>query len=222
MTTVELLTILALIAGPILAVLVTRIIDRYRMKRDRRLDVFRTLMCTRRTPVSPDHVRALNLVEIEFQSVPPVLDAWEQLFRRFTDRGSRHRDEEIHDGLSDDEKLARNDRYNQRNRQEEDQLLAKLLHAMAKELGYKIEQIDILSRGYYPQGLTDIDVQQSAIRYLFAQMFARKRGLPIEIFNPAQVSAPVQETEKPLPPIVQPAEQEKVDEEPAQQSADPK
>jgi hypothetical protein len=60
----------AIVAGtltsPIIAVIVTRLMDDRRSKRDRRWAIFETLMLTRRTPLSLDHVMALNRVEIEF------------------------------------------------------------------------------------------------------------------------------------------------------------
>lgn len=200
MTTIEALTITALFVGPILAVLVTRIIDFRRSKRERRLDVFRTLMRTRRTPVSPEHVTALNLVEIEYQGVRSELTAWEELFRHFTLNPPRHRDEEVNADLTREQKSAREDRYNQRVQSERDQLLAKLLHAMAKFLGYRIEQIDILSRGYYPQALSDIDLQQYAVRHLLTQMSLGKRGLPVEILTRTEDNTSPGQGEKALLP----------------------
>jgi hypothetical protein len=41
------------------------------------MDVFRTLMRTRRMRLNPDHVGALNLVEIEFYRQADVIAAWE-------------------------------------------------------------------------------------------------------------------------------------------------
>ena len=41
-------TIVAVLVGPILAVLITRIIDDQRASKARRMDIFRTLMRTRR------------------------------------------------------------------------------------------------------------------------------------------------------------------------------
>jgi hypothetical protein len=69
-------TIVAVLAGPILAVWVTRRIDESRLKQTRRMEVFRTLMRTRRMRLNPDHVGALNLVEIEFHGEVPVIEAW--------------------------------------------------------------------------------------------------------------------------------------------------
>jgi len=58
--------VIATLAGPVLAVIVTRIVDDGRLRRTRQMEVFRTLMASRRTPLSIDRVKALNLVEIEF------------------------------------------------------------------------------------------------------------------------------------------------------------
>ena len=78
--TFEWISLAAILVGPILAVLATRFLDNRRSARDQRLAVFKTLMRTRRTPTVPDHVGALNLVEIEFANDGPVLSAWRALF----------------------------------------------------------------------------------------------------------------------------------------------
>jgi hypothetical protein len=62
------LTVLAIVIGPIAAVAITRWLNDRRDQRNRRMDIFRTLMRTRRSPMSPDHVGALNLIEIEFSN----------------------------------------------------------------------------------------------------------------------------------------------------------
>lgn len=56
----------AMIAGPILAVQAQKIIESLQRKRDRRLTLFFTLMSTRATRLAPDHVSALNMIDIEF------------------------------------------------------------------------------------------------------------------------------------------------------------
>jgi hypothetical protein len=71
MTLVEGLTIFALIVGPVAAVCITRWLDQARVVKDRQLDVFRALMRTRKAAQSPDHVNALNLVEIDFTKTNP-------------------------------------------------------------------------------------------------------------------------------------------------------
>src|SRR5688572_28732942 len=69
-------TIVAIIYGPIKAVEITRRLDREREALGRKRHVLATLMRTRRTSMHPDHVGALNLVQLEFHETPKVLAAY--------------------------------------------------------------------------------------------------------------------------------------------------
>ena len=60
------ITIVALFLGPILAIQVQKLIEAKKEKRDRRFDIFKTLMATRAERLSTEHVQALNLIDIEF------------------------------------------------------------------------------------------------------------------------------------------------------------
>ena len=62
----DVLIVIAVILGPILAVQAQKMIEAWRNKREKRITVFRVLMATRGTPISPHHVEALNLIDIEF------------------------------------------------------------------------------------------------------------------------------------------------------------
>jgi hypothetical protein len=73
--------VIATLLGPVLAVYVTRKIDEARAEKARKLEIFRALMRTRKAGLSPDHVNALNLTEIEFHGVPDVLSAYNTLMR---------------------------------------------------------------------------------------------------------------------------------------------
>ena len=65
----EWITLTAILVGPVFAILVSRRLEHLRDQRTRKMDVFRTLMRTRRTPIHTDHVGALNLVEIELRMI---------------------------------------------------------------------------------------------------------------------------------------------------------
>ena len=149
----DLLTLAAIVFGPLLGAWFALWLQGRREKRDRRFDIFRTLMRTRRTPIWPDHVGALNLVEIEFSDNPEVIRAWKALFEHFGQPQPRHPDEELPDGLGEAEYLEREKRYNVRIGQERHSLLSKLLHAIGKDLGFNIEQLEIFEGGYTPQGV---------------------------------------------------------------------
>src|SRR5258708_29650788 len=60
------LVVLATIAGPVVAVQAQKFIERAREKREGRRRLFYALMGTRAARVAPGHVRALNMIDLEF------------------------------------------------------------------------------------------------------------------------------------------------------------
>ncbi len=158
-------TIVAVLVGPILAVLVTRWVDASRLKYNRRMDVFRTLMRTRRIRLNADHVGALNLVEIEFHGEPAVIDAWRAYWRH------------LHSVMP----VAVNDQ--QQFFGEQDRLLSRLLHAIAKSLKFGIEQLDILEGGYAPQGWFTDEQAGRELRTLVLEILNGQRGVPVVPLN---------------------------------------
>lgn len=185
----EILTIIALVGGPIAAVLVTRHLDDKRQYASRRMDVFRTLMRTRRTVLHPDHIGALNLVEIEYSNDKHVLTAWKALFTNFGSSQGRLEAEKI-DGLTDASDIERrNQIFGTRLGQERQTLLAKLLHAMAKALGFKIEQLEIFEGGYTPQFWANIEIDQETIRKYVVDLAKGRNVVPMAVIDARQAPA---------------------------------
>lgn len=60
------LSVIAVLASPLVALQVSTFLARRQTAADRRRDVFRTLMATRAMRFSPQHVEALNAIDIEF------------------------------------------------------------------------------------------------------------------------------------------------------------
>jgi len=158
-------TIVAVLLGPILAVLVTRFVDERRLKHTRRMEVFRTLMRTRRMRLTPEHVGAINLVEIEFDGESPVLDAWKAYWGH------------LHQTVPTDQAQQR------QFFQDQDGLLTRLLHAIAKSLGFKIEQLDIFQGGYVPQGWLNDEQTARELRALTLDILNGRRGIPVVPLN---------------------------------------
>jgi uncharacterized protein DUF6680 len=176
-------TIIAVLVGPILAVVVTRYIDEGRLKQTRRMDVFRTLMRTRRMRLTPDHVGALNLVEIEFYGEKVVIESWKAYW----------------------EHLCLQPPVDQTQQQQffrhQEGLLTKLLHAIATTLKFNIEQMEILEGGYIPQGWIDDDQSVRVMRALILEILHGRRGLPIVPLNfSSQNPYPPAPAEVPPPP----------------------
>ena len=61
-----LLTILAVLIAPILALFLSIWWNNRQEAKKRRIDIFRTLMATRTMGLSPVHVEALNRIDVEF------------------------------------------------------------------------------------------------------------------------------------------------------------
>jgi hypothetical protein len=178
--------IFATFAGPIAAVLVTRGVDNLRDKERRRLEVFRSLMRTRRMPLSQEHVSALNLVEIEFISKPKVIAAFKALLS--------HYDSGYGANKTLDELKAANDKA--------DALRTTLLSAIAVVLGYNFEQMDILRGSYMPQGWgVELD-EQTAVRKGLAELLSGRRPLPIYVAQSPPTATPTDNNEpaSPFPP----------------------
>lgn len=73
-------TVAAIIFSPLIALEIQKRLDDRRAKFDRKMSIFRKLMTTRATQLSPAHVEALNSIEVEFYALSgpdkKVLDAW--------------------------------------------------------------------------------------------------------------------------------------------------
>jgi len=177
----ELITLIALVAGPVIAVLIARHLDDRRAKRNRQLDIFRTLMRTRRMTISPDHVGALNLVEIEFQEVPSVINEWTVYINHLFTEHSKLTNEQTDDKTSQEEWGRRTDIYNKRINGERAKLLAKLLHSISRVLNFKIEQLDIFEGGYMPVAWNDIEMQQEAIRRFAVGLYLGTHKVPVAV-----------------------------------------
>ena len=161
-------TIVAILMGPVLAVLVTRWVDIRRAKRDRQWDIFRTLMRHRRTAMNVDFVGALNLVEVEFAKSAEVVAAWRELLGKFELLAN-----------AGPEQLQQLD-------VERSQSQARLLNAIAKKLGIEVEQLDIFFGGYSPRAWFELENEQAQIRQWLAGVASGHQAFPVVVYPPPQ------------------------------------
>lgn len=162
------ITTVAIIVGPLTAVLVTVYLERRRQNYERRHNVFRSLMKTRRTFLSPEHVEALNLIEIEYHGHKGVLDSYEKLFDYFVNSIAKR----------DDEKEQS---FEARKAEFHSDLLSALLLEMSKDLGYNKNQFEILRGGYSPILHGQIEEDQGKIRKLLAGLHDGKMAIPVAV-----------------------------------------
>ncbi|MEI4233077.1 DUF6680 family protein [Roseovarius sp. D22-M7] len=180
------ITTAAIVLGPVVAVIITFLLQKRSDLRQRKLFVFRSLMTTRKTPLSPERVQALNLVEVEFHKEKNVLDKFERLLRTYNDQ-VRWR--------SDDTEI-RNEVI-----KEVDDRTAELLREMGSVLGYRLENLDLLRGGYYPEAFSTLEKQQEEIREFLVGLNKGIRHLPtavVDVRHPQKILDQARETDEVL------------------------
>lgn len=165
----NILTIIALIVGPIAAIQIQEYLDKGRQEKRRKLNTFRELMVTRSTALSPRHVEALNAIQMEFSSdnaeEKKVIDAW-QLYIN-------------HLNHLDRDNLAA---WNAKSID----LLIDLLFQMATFLGYRdFNKARIKSESYLPQYFADIEKEQNDLRQAAIEVFKGKQPLQVNVTEEA-------------------------------------
>ncbi|GAA0288301.1 DUF6680 family protein [Rhodovulum strictum] len=180
-------TAAAAVIGPAVAVWITRKSDDRKEVQARRMDIFRTLMRTRRIPIHFEHVGALNLIEIEFAKDAPVIAAWKEYLRVLSEPTPPEGDIVAHTQL----------------RQRRDTHLTKLISTIAKALKFNVEQMDIFEGNYIPQGWHDEDWEQKAVRKALLEVLSSRRPVLFQPYTPSQGTGPY----PPAPQIPVPADQ---------------
>ena len=166
---IEWLTIIAVLAGPVLAVQAQKFIERRGAKKQRKIQIFKTLMGTRGTVLSPLHVEALNLIDVEFtdrnSTDRRVLNAW-ALYR---DHLARKTD----------------DRYDPQSVSawfdKSQELLTRLLYEMGQALGYQFDEVHIKRGAYVPQAHFFIEEEQNFIRRELVRILKGETAFPMKV-----------------------------------------
>jgi hypothetical protein len=64
--------------APLAALQIQTYIEKMKIKKAKKMDVFKILMATRATPFNFEHVKALNMINIEFYGDLEVINAWKE------------------------------------------------------------------------------------------------------------------------------------------------
>ncbi len=170
------LSIIAIITGPLIALGLQRRAEDRREKRQARLWVFRTLMMHRATPLAYSYVQALNLIDVVFNSESKrektVRTGWKILLNHLTKDQGRPDFGDVNRTLT-----------------------AKLLADMGLCLGYDFDEVYLKEHAYQPIGHGTVEEEQHAIRKLQLQVLQGVRRIPVAIF-------PDQFPDVVLPPVL--------------------
>lgn len=163
------LLIVSTALGPILAVQAQKWVEVFRERRNRKLGIFQTLMATRAARVSPDHVRALNMIDLAFYGSRPlgiarrsraeqrVLDAWHEYHNHLNIKA---------DEASVPVWVANSD-----------ELFTNLLFAIAEDLSYTFDRVQLKTGSYSPMAHGAIEADQTTIRKLLVKLLSGDRAL---------------------------------------------
>lgn len=165
MTIADWLMITAVFLGPIVAVRLTRYLDNQKEIREKKVNIFKTLMATRAYTVSWAHVEALNRIDLEFdkdnKKEREVIESWKEYLDLLNNTAIP----------IEQWGVKRVD------------LLVELLHKMARVLNYDFDKTHIKNSSYSPRAHGETEDQQAALRKGLIEVLDGKRPLPMSITN---------------------------------------
>lgn len=161
----DLAAIAATLLSPLIAVQVTRYLDRRNAAMARKLDIFKALMATRSYRLLPAHIEALNSIELEFsprsKNEALVVDAW-HVYR---------------------EHLVSQEMEEATWRKTQDRLLSSLLKRMGGVLGYSFSEADILANAYAPLEHGLASSEADSVRHLTVEVLNGLRPLLVRVHD---------------------------------------
>ncbi|MDE2985534.1 MAG: hypothetical protein OXU69_12580 [Gemmatimonadota bacterium] len=161
MSLTDALMVAAVLLAPLIAIQISVFLENRRETRQRRLNLFRTLMMTRAARLVPDHVNALNMIDIEFSGSDSkskeVRAAWKAYLDilNSTDLSGEVWNEKALD------------------------LFVDLLHHLAAHVGYDFDRTHLRRNAYFPRGFGETEMDQLAIRTGVRELLEGKRALPV-------------------------------------------
>ena len=190
MTTIEWLTIVAILVGPIVAVGITLWIEDRRKKHEAKLITLRILMSTRDLPSDPSYQIAVKLVPIEFHGCSAVIDGHRE-FLEATNADT--------EGKTPEQLRAINDRISVK--------LTRLLFEMSRAAGLKIRETDIQTGSFGTRGFFYRDEimqdSQRAMRDVANILWMQTRLLAGETWEQITACPSSAETEGATPPKIE-------------------
>ena len=168
METKDWLFIVATLLGPILAVQAQKWVERFREKRGQKFKIFRSLMATRAARLSPEHVQALNMIDVAFYGGS---------FRSHTERAVLDAWKEYLDHLNSPVTPENGNIWSAR----QIELFSNLLYAISKDLGYSYDKVQLNKGAYSPMAHGNIEAEQGKIRELMIKVFRGEQPVKMAI-----------------------------------------
>lgn len=169
----DLAMICAVLLGPILAVQAQKAVESLQEKKRRKISLFEQLMATRAARLAPEHVRALNMVDLVFYGErvlgilhrttreQRVIDAWKEYLDHLNNKLD---DTQISLWVA-----------------QGDELFTNLLYAVAQDLGFKFDRVQLKRGAYTPVAHGEIEAEQTELRKAALSLVTGKHALNMNV-----------------------------------------
>lgn len=163
----------ATVLGPILAVQAQKAVEAFRERRQRKTLLFEQLMATRAARLSPEHVRALNMIDLVFygertfglsrrsSKEQRILDAWKEYLDHLNNKTS-------------DDQLALWGAQS-------DELFTNILFAISQDLGYTFDRVQLKRGAYSPIAHGEIEAEQTELRKATLSLVTGQHALKMNV-----------------------------------------
>ena len=169
----DLPVVIATLLGPILAVQAQKAVEAIRERRLRKAFLFEQLMATRASRVSPEHVRALNMIDLVFygdrvlgisrrtSKEQGVLDAWKEYLDHLNNKPG---DGQLSPWAT-----------------KGDELFTNLLFAISKDIGFKFDRVQLKRGAYSPIAHGEIEAEQTELRKATLSLVTGQHALQMNV-----------------------------------------
>ncbi|KTD65380.1 DUF6680 family protein [Legionella spiritensis] len=173
----DILTIAAILIAPWAALFIQDKLSKWKEDRERRIEIFKTLMATRLSPLSFEHIRALNMIDIEFygrKKYKRVRSAWRTYLDVRVDYA------QIQNPI-DAQTLHFDVECNR--------TLINLLVTMGESLGYDFDESHVKQSIYKPKGHFTEEQYQFFMRTKLVELFSGDASLPVSVVKASNIHA---------------------------------
>jgi len=176
MTVSDIIMVIAILLAPVVAVQVQKWVEVFRERHQRKLYVFGTLMATRGSRLSPEHVQALNMIDLAFygrkilryrhqtKSEQSITEAWKKYLNQLAATYDKSSDSEVSTWAKG-----------------RDSFFYEMLSKMATALGYHFDDVHLQNNIYTPIAYGEKEANQNIILHNLAQVLSGNKSIPMEV-----------------------------------------
>jgi hypothetical protein len=168
----------ATVLGPVLAVQAQKWVERSQSKRAMKDGIFRTLMATRAARLAPEHVQALNMIDIAFYGRRVFGFRYQSKVEKTVSRAWR----DYFDSLEIDNANYSEDQNSRLFDMRFDKFLV-LLGTIAIAQNYDFDPVELRKKMYSPVLHGKVEDEQTAIRVGLAKILKGEASLPMTVTN---------------------------------------